>query len=260
MPKDLSFTNNQGRMYGYAFSDTRTAKGSSRSFKVGGIVLGNFHDDNGPEISIYLDDRSFQAGNLVRKSPLLIVDLFDSTGINTTGSSIGHKIEVWFDSNPAPLDLTQGFATSLDDSRKGTTEKQIFNLAAGGHTARVRAWDVLNNYSETQTNFRVASTDKNVITDNLQCYPNPAVNGTNITFQHNQSQPFTVEIHIFAADGRFLKSINQTIEGLHTASIYWDGFDSEGSKASQGAYMYSVDVRTANGDTEQLFGKISIVQ
>lgn len=260
MPKDLSFTNNQGRLYGYAFTETRTAKGNTRSFKVGGIVAGNFDDNNGPEISIFMDDRSFQAGNLVRKSPLLIVDLFDATGINTTGSSIGHKIEVWFDSNPAPIDLTPSFTTSLDDSRKGSAEKQIFNLASGGHTARVRAWDVLNNYSETQTNFRVATTDKNIITDNLQCYPNPAVNGTKIEFQHNQSQPFTVEIHIFAADGRLVKSIFQTITGLHTASIPWDGLDEEGAKVSQGSYMYSVDVRTAIGESEQLYGKIIIKQ
>jgi hypothetical protein len=262
MPKDLSFTNQQGHLYGYAFSDTRTAKGDSRSFRVGGIIadIEHFNDNKGPDISIFLDDRSFQSGNLVRKSPLFIVDLFDSTGINTTGSSIGHKIEVWFDSNPAPIDLTPSFSTSLDDSRKGSAEKQLFNLTSGGHTARVRAWDVLNNYSEAQTNFRVAATDKKIITDNLQCYPNPASNGTRITFQHNQSQSFTVEIHIFAADGRLVRSISQTIDGLHTASIPWDGFDNDGSKVSQGSYVYSVDVRTANGDTEQLFGKISILQ
>ncbi|MBI3258117.1 MAG: type IX secretion system sortase PorU [Ignavibacteriae bacterium] len=262
MPLDLSFTNKQGRLYAYAFSDKKTAKGDSRSFLVGGIIadVEHFNDKNGPAISIFLDDRSFQAGNLVRKSPLLLVDLFDSTGINTTGSSIGHKIEAWFDNEPAPLDLTPSFTTSLDDSRKGSTEKQIFNLAAGNHSVKVRAWDVLNNYSETQTNFRVASTDGRVITDNLQCYPNPSSNGTNITFQHNQSQPFTVAIHIFTVDGRMVKSIAQTIEGLHTASIAWDGLDALGAKVSQGSYVFTVDVQTILGDSEQLFGKISIVQ
>lgn len=262
MPMDLSFTNKQGRLYAYAFSDTKTAKGNSRSFLVGGIIadVEHFNDKIGPSISIFLDDHSFQAGNLVRKSPLLLVDLFDSTGINTTGSSIGHKIEAWFDNDPAPLDLTPSFSTSLDDSRRGSTQKQIFNLTSGSHSVKVRAWDVLNNYSETQTNFRVASTDGRIITDNLQCYPNPSSNGTNITFQHNQSQPFTVAIHIFTVDGRMVKSISETIEGLHTASIPWDGFDDQGAKVSQGSYVFTVDVQTMLGDSEQLFGKISIVQ
>jgi len=260
MPKDLRFTNEQGRLFAYAFSDTRTAKGSSRSFKVGGIVSGTGTDKTGPQISIFMDDRSFQSGNLVRKSPLLLVDLFDETGINTTGSSIGHKIEVWFDDNSTPVDLTPSFETSLDDSRKGTAQKQIFDLAAGGHTARARAWDVLNNYSETRTNFRVATTDKTIITDNLLCYPNPASNGTTISFQHNQSLPFTVEIHIFATDGSLVRSIGKTIEGLHTAAIVWDGLDSEGARVAQGNYVYSVDVRAANGDAEKVYGNILVLR
>ncbi len=260
MPKDLSFTDEQGRLFAYAFSDTRTAKGSSRSFKVGGIVSGTGTDKLGPEISIFMDDRSFQPGNLVRKSPLLLVDLFDETGINTTGSSIGHKIEVWFDDNPTPIDLTPSFETSLDDSRKGTAQKQIFELSAGGHTARARAWDVLNNYSETRTNFRVATTDKTIITDNLISYPNPTQNSTTISFQHNQSLPFTVEIHIFATDGSLVRSITKIIEGLHTAAILWDGMDNDGARVAQGTYVYSVDVRASNGDAEKVYGSIVITR
>ncbi|MFN8361429.1 MAG: type IX secretion system sortase PorU [Candidatus Kapaibacterium sp.] len=260
MPKDLSFTNEQGRLFAYAFSDTRTAKGSSRAFKVGGIVSGTGTDKTGPEISIYMDDRSFQPGNLVRKSPLLLVDLFDDTGINTTGSSIGHKIEVWFDDNPTPVDLTPSFETSLDDSRKGTAQKQIFDLAPGGHTARARAWDVLNNYSETRTNFRVATTDNTIITDNVMCYPNPTSAGTTISFQHNQSLPFTVEIHIFAMDGSLVRSITKNIEGLHTAAIVWDGMDSDGARVAQGTYLYSIDVRASNGDAEKVYGSIVVAR
>jgi hypothetical protein len=260
MPKDLRFTNEQGRLFAYAFSDTRTAKGSSRAFKVGGIVSGIGTDKLGPEITIYMDDRSFRPGNLVRKSPLLLVDLADETGINTTGSSIGHKIEVWFDDNPTPIDLTPSFETSLDDSRKGTAQKQIFDLAPGGHTARARAWDVLNNYTETKTNFRVASTDRTIITDNLLCYPNPMTNSTTISFQHNQSLPFTVEIHIFATDGSLVRSIGKTIEGLHTAAINWDGMDSDGARVAQGSYVYSVEVRTANGDVEKVYGSILVLR
>ncbi|MBK9246997.1 MAG: hypothetical protein IPM69_02520 [Ignavibacteria bacterium] len=260
MPKDLSFTNEQGRLFGYAFSDKKTAKGSSRAFKVGGIVSGTGSDRKGPVIDIFMDDRSFRAGNLVRKSPLLLVDLEDETGINTTGSSIGHKIEIWFDDNPTPIDLTSSFETSLDDSRKGTAQKQIFDLTSGGHTARARAWDVLNNYSEILTNFRVAATDKTIITDNLLCYPNPTSNSTTISFQHNQSLPFTVEIHIFATDGSLVRSINKTIEGLHTAAIEWDGINIDGARAAQGNYIYSVDVRAANGDVEKVYGTIQITR
>ena len=120
--------------------------------------------------------------------------------------------------------------------------------------------EVFNNYTETKTNFRVASTDKTIITDNLLCYPNPMTNATTISFQHNQSLPFTVEIHIFATDGSLVRSISKTIEGLHTAAVNWDGLDSDGARVAQGNFVYSVEVRTANGDVEKVYGNILVLR
>jgi hypothetical protein len=258
VPKDISFSNKQGRLFAFAVDSGKTAKGDSRAFRVGGLELGSFDDITGPEISIFMDSRTFRAGELVRKSPLLIIDLSDETGINTTGMGIGHKIEAWLDNNPTPIDLTEAFQTSVEDSRKGSAEKQIFNLAAGNHTVRARAWDVLNNYSETQTYFRTANSDKELILDRALAFPNPSSGAATLTIIHNQSQPFDAEFSIFAADGRLVKSIGTTVNTLHTASVQWDGRNSDGDLVAQGAYTFLVSATSAHGGSGQLSGMIQI--
>lgn len=258
VPKDISFSNKQGRLFAFAVDSGKTAKGDTRSFRVGGIEDGSFDDISGPDISISLDARTFRPGELVRKSPLLIVDLVDDTGINTTGMGIGHKIEAWFDSNPTPIDLTDAFQTSVEDSRKGSAEKQIFNLASGNHTVRVRAWDVLNNYSETQTYFRTVASDNELILDSPLAYPNPASNSTTLTFTHNQSQPIEVEFSIFAVDGRLVRRLTTTVNSLHTGAVVWDCRNDDGDFVAQGAYTFSAVVTDHNGTTKQIAGMLQV--
>lgn len=260
VPKDISFSNKQGRLFAFAIDSGKTAKGDTRSFRVGGIAEGNFNDISGPDISIFLDARTFHPGELVRKSPLLIVDLIDDTGINTTGMGIGHKIEAWFDSNPTPTDLTDAFQTSVSDSRKGSAEKQVFNLTSGNHTVRVRAWDVLNNYSETQTYFRTVASDNELVLDSPLAYPNPASGSTTLTFTHNQSQPIDAEFSIFAVDGRLVRRLTTTINSLHTGAVVWDCRNEDGDFVAQGVYTFSAVVTDHNGNSKQISGMLQFAK
>lgn len=258
VPKDISFSNKQGRIFAFAVDSMRTAKGDTRNFRIGGIESDGFGDVSGPDIDVYLDARTFHAGELVRKSPLLIVDLSDETGVNTTGMGIGHKIEAWFDDNFSSIDLTDAFQTSLEDSRKGSAEKQIFNLAPGNHTVRLRAWDVLNNYSETQTYFRTASDDKSVNLGEATAYPNPANASTNLTFTHNSSQPLEVEFNIFAADGRLVRRLHSIVTELHTGSVEWDCRNDNGEAAAQGSYTFTAVVTDAKGVRSAVAGTVQV--
>ncbi len=257
VPKDISFSNKQGHLFAFAVDSQRTAKGDTRSFRVGGIESEKFSDILGPDIALYLDARTFRPGELVRKSPLLIVDLYDETGINTTGMGIGHKIEAWIDNNSNSIDLTDDFQSSIEDSRKGSVEKQIFNLSPGNHILRVRAWDVLNNYSETQTYFRTGD-DKTVYIYDAIAYPNPTNSSTNLTFIHNQSQPFNAEFTIFAADGRLVRRMSVVISQLHTGSIEWDCKNDAGEPVAQGAYTYIAVINTDNNKTNSIGGMIQV--
>jgi hypothetical protein len=258
IPKDISFSNKKGKLFSYAYDSEQgiSAKGCSQAFIVGGIEQSDDIDKSGPSIQVYMDDRTFQPGNLIRKSPLLIVDLFDETGINSTGAGIGHKIEAWFNTSYIPVDLTDGFETEITDSRKGTTQKRILNLPVKTTSVRVRAWDVWNNYSEAETYFRLADNDSNMITEGLSIYPNPMINSTSIRFNHNQTLPTFAEIRIFAANGALIKSDKVTQNELHSWIYEWDGKDNDGNAVSSGLYICSVIAYSANGSSMRMTDEI----
>ena len=69
-------------------------------FVIGGIE-NNFAEDNqGPQIDLYIDNRNFVDGGLSSENPILIVDLFDESGINTTQNGIGHQITATLNGGP----------------------------------------------------------------------------------------------------------------------------------------------------------------
>jgi len=259
VPKDIGFTNKRGRMIGFAYSsDDITAKGSTTAFTVGGIENVSEPDTQGPSIAVYLDNRTFQPGNLVRRNPLLIVDLSDNTAINATGAGIGHNIEAFFDSDRIPVDLTAEYQADLTDARKGTAQKRLFNLKSGTHSVRVRAWDVWNNYSETETYFRLADNDSTLITEGLFVYPNPTNSISNIGFIHNQSLPTQAEIRIFDMNGRLIKKESIEKQELHTWTYTWNCRDESNASVPVGVYHCIMNVQHSNGAGTQLHGKIIV--
>lgn len=259
VPKDIGFTNKRGRMIGFAYSsDEKTAKGSTTAFTVGGIETVSEPDTIGPTIAVYLDNRTFLPGNLVRRNPLLIVDLSDNTAINATGAGIGHNIEAWFNTDRIPVDLTNEYKANLTDARTGTAQKRIFTLKPGTNSVRVRAWDVWNNYSETETYFRLADNDSVLITEGLFVYPNPTDNEAYIGFIHNQSLPTVAEIRIFDMNGRLLKKDTFEKQELHTWTYHWDCRDEYQAPVPVGVYHCIMQVHQSNGPGALLHGKIIV--
>lgn len=261
VPKDIAFLNKFGRMFVYAQSaDKRYAKGETSKFTVGGLENVSLDDTQGPDMQIFMDGRTFKANDIVRSNPLLIVDLFDKTGINTTGIGIGHKIEAWFDDNITPVDLTDDFTTSLKDSRSGSAIKQVFGLAPGRHTVRVRAWDILNNYTEASTYFRVGEKDNTVISGRVEVYPNPFSDKTNILFTHNQGLSFTTQLKLFTIHGQQVRSFMQSVPELQSGIFEWDGRDEEGSTLPQGVYPFVLYFTAPDGTVETESGRVVLLR
>ncbi|MBI5324587.1 MAG: type IX secretion system sortase PorU [Ignavibacteriae bacterium] len=259
IPKDISFSNQQGRIYVYAYSDNNEyAKGISRSFVIGGVDSTQSNDGEGPVISLYLDSRKFIQGDLVQKNPLLIVDLLDSSGINTTGLGIGHRIEAWIDDNPVAIDLTGKFVTSPGDFRAGTAEDYLRNLEPGVHSVKVRAWDVFNNYSMNQTNFRLEPEENSIVISKILSYPNPADNNTIFSFNHNIVPPFFVNIKVFNVIGKEIADISGDINSLHNAELNWDCRDFSGEVLPIGIYIYRIYVITNKGYQGEATGKLTV--
>lgn len=260
VPRDISFSGNSGRLYVYAYAeDGRQAKGGIRSYEVNGINPNANPDDKGPEINIFMDARSFRQGEIVSEEPLLIVDLRDSTGLNTTGRGIGHGIEAWLNDDPQSIDLTEYFTTSPEDPKSGTVRRKLSKLEPGLYTVKVRAWDIFNNYSVAETYFRVAPENDIVISD-IRNYPNPFDNATTIRFRHNIAPPFEAQLKIYTTTGQMVRVLNSDIFTYHEGEIFWDGFDSYGNKVSQGMYFYNVMIRTANGNTANKSAAASFIR
>jgi hypothetical protein len=252
IPKDISFETDKGRLLGYAYSGegNQYAKGIDSSFVIDGIDITSVPDEQGPDIKIYFDSRKFVSGDYVQKNPLLIVDLEDESGINTTGLGVGHKITAWIDDSPETIDLTPKFETSLEDSRKGSIEKFLYGLNPGEHTIRVRAWDVYNNYSVAEVAFRIADDLEGIMITDLVSVPNPMEENTVIKFNHNITPPFDLKIEIFSIMGHSLQTINETITVPYEVEVPWDGFDRFGNIVPTGSYPYKVYVRSLDGLSE----------
>jgi len=247
IPKDISFSGLPGRLYAYAFTeDNRFAIGNTRNFIIDGITDVENPDRKGPEIQIFLDSREFVSGNIVKCVPLLIVDLSDESGINTTGLGLGHRIEAWIDDSPLSIDLTEKFRSSVEKPGFGTVEELLFSLNPGLHKIKVRAWDVFNNYSEATTFFRTEDCGKITI-GNLINYPNPFSDKTTFRFNHNISPPFTSELVIMNILGQEVFSLKKQISTNHVGEIEWNGFDKSGNMLPVGNYPYLINLETTDG-------------
>ncbi|MBM2814188.1 MAG: hypothetical protein HW421_950 [Ignavibacteria bacterium] len=258
IPKDISYSANTGRFMSYGYSDdSRFAKGSYRNFVIQGLVSGINPDNNGPKISLYLDSRKFLPYSTVRKNPLLIVDLEDESGINTTGRGIGHKIEAWVDDNSESIDLTDKFETSLVNPKGGSVVDYIYGLGSGLHAIKVRAWDVFNNFSEETTYFNIQPEEDGIVINNLICFPNPAADITTFRFEHNVSPPFNAQIDIYSALGDKVGQIRQTVNTPYQSDISSEGIL---IPLSQGIYYFNLTIYGSKGNSGSKPGILSIVK
>jgi peptidase C25-like protein len=261
IPKDISFETSKGRLLGYAYDESNNyAKGIDTSFVIDGINVTSIPDDKGPTIEINFDSRTFESGDYVQRNPLLIVDLADENGINTTGLGVGHQISAWIDGSPETIDLTPKFETSLEDSRKGTVEKYLYDLKSGVHTIKIRAWDVYNNFSIAEASFRIAGDEEGIIIENIVSIPNPMLESTTIRFNHNITPPFDLRIDIYTLMGHNIMTINETVTAPFEVHIPWDGLDRNGNNVPTGTYPYKIYVRSIDGQQKVTSSAITVIK
>jgi hypothetical protein len=266
VPKDIQYSDStaRGRMIAYIYrEDDRTLDGQAYTgmIRIGGTDSTTLNDNAGPSIAIYLGNRSFRTGDVVGENPVLYVDLADSSGINTSVSGIGHRIEAWVNNTTQSRDLTGFYTSRLDDFRAGTVQVQLSGLPTGKNTVRVRAWDSFNNSQTAETLFEVASSDRLSVSDVFN-YPNPfGGQGTEFTFRQNQNTPLTVTVKVFTLAGRMIKTIDALASGDSFVRIPWDGRDQDGDVIANGVYLYKLIVKSSDGRYgSEVLGKLSKVQ
>ena len=260
VPKDISYENKSGRISIYFSNDSIDGRGYTTNFIVGGTNSQAGSDSIGPILSIFFNTPSFQPGDVVTENPTLIVDLNDSSGINSSGSAIGHRVEAWIDDSPKSIDLTDYYKGKTDSYQEGTVEYTLTNISTGRHTIKVRAWDVYNNSAIAESYFVVASGDGLSI-QNVYNFPNPFYRTTAFTFQHNQSNPIDVTIKVYSVTGRLIHTIERYGINEPFVTIPWDRRDKDGDEVGNGIYLYKVIAKTIDGKySSEALGKLAIVR
>jgi hypothetical protein len=158
VPLDINYSDEHGQLKLYAVNASHTleANGDYGNFRVGGTSADLSADSNGPQISMFLNYDSFKDGGRVNESPVLMAEISDADGINTTGSGIGHDIMAIIDNDESmTYSLNSYFVQNPGDYTSGTLAFKIPSLPAGRHTLLLRAWDVMNNPSVCSIDFEV---------------------------------------------------------------------------------------------------------
>ena len=252
VPKDIRFEYGQGKISYYATDESKDdAHGYFEDFIIGGAATANVNDDQGPVIDIFMDDESFVFGGTTGKNPVLLLKLSDDTGINVSGSSIGHDLEAVLDGNTKnSFILNDFYEAKVDDYTSGTVQFPFFDLEEGKHTIQITAWDIANNFAEAFSEFIVV-VDAQAAIKHLFNYPNPFSDETCFQFEHNRSgSQVDVTIQIFTISGRLVKTIdasNIVSDGSQVTGIKWDGTDDFGGYLAKGIYLYRVEMRTLSG-------------
>ncbi len=256
VPKDIAYNYGTGRISYYFTNDTTDGQGYSQNIVVGGYDENAVQDTTGPDIRLYLNDSTFTAGNITDASPVLYALISDPSGINTTGTGIGHNIVAMLDNkSDKSYDLNNYYVADKGDFTKGSLRFPLHGLSAGKHTLSLKVWDIYNNSSTATIDFTVVPATQLVVKD-LKNYPNPFTTGTNFIFDHNQAgKTLNLEIDIYQIDGQKVKTIRTQIQpaGFSSGPIYWNGDTDRGGKISRGIYIYRVTVTSPDGEkkTEQ---------
>ena len=262
VPKDISYENRNGKVIFYFLDNSVDGIGYTNKIIVGGTDSSIANDGKGPEIEIYFDDVAYNNGYLVNQNPNLIVKLSDETGLNTTGTGVGHKLEgVLNQQLNNPIDFTKYFTGDLDAGGKfGSINYKFSSLGNGDHELLVKAWDVFNNFSEQNTFFSVVEGNDLVIQD-VYNYPNPFGEKTQFTFQQNLDKPIDVKIKIYSIAGRLIKEIEQNNINERFVVIDWDGRDTDGDQLANGSYLYKLIVKSADGEfSKNVIGKLAVIK
>ncbi len=262
VPKDISYQDQNGKIVFYYYNQQNDGLGFTNKIIVGGTDTSTTNDGKGPDIDIFFDNASALNSNLISPNSDLVIKLSDETGLNTTGTGIGHQLQgILNNQEENPIDFTRYFTGDLDaGGRSGEVNYRFSNLDQGNYSLKVTAWDVFNNSSSQTVYFSVVSGDDLEIRD-VYNYPNPFSGNTTFTFQRNQASDAEVRIKIYTVSGRLIREI----ENFHTTDkfvrIPWDGRDQDGNIIANGTYLYKIIVKNLDGNfTKSVLGKLAVIR
>lgn len=265
VPKDISYSGKKGKLNLYATSERigREAQGSFTGFVVGGTSDEAVIDTVGPEIrAIYLNDSTFVPGGQVNTTPCFVVRLWDQSGVNITGSSVGHDMMLTIDDLPSmSYNLNSYYAIVPDNKGEGIVRYSLPVLALGNHTAEFKVWDIGNNSTTYTFSFEVVEGLRPNLIE-IYATPNPARDQVKFYLYHDRPESdLTVSIRVYDMRGGFLWSTEKTgsSELFKAYIVTWDLTDQGGRRLRPGIYLYRAAIRSENSKEATKANKLIIL-
>ena len=245
--KDIKFDTSRAKISMLAYSDNfHSALGVDTNIIINGIDTARADSDHqGPSLVPYIGSRAFKSGDVVPVNSMIIVDVSDISGLNTSTASIGHSFIAWTDDSTAgAIDLASTYVSKQDDYTTGTSTQQA-KLPVGKHVLQVRAFDALDNPTYAQVEFTARDVQPYELY-NTTITPNP-VHDVNSFFTFLQpsspESPVDVTISIYTIIGQKVRDLSAQSISQNSVSIPFDGNDNFGTPLPDGAYIYRVTAR-----------------
>ncbi len=264
VPKDIAYSNNAGKMSLYASDETEglEAQGAFLRYKVGGTADQVEDDPDGPEIrQLYLNDSTFVEGGKVNTTPLLVARVWDKSGINLTGSSLGHDVMLTIDNSTTLSYVLNSYYEPVGNDNEGLIIFPIPELTPGIHTAEFVVWDIRNNSSKDTLTFEVVKGLKPSLIE-LVATPNPAREQVQFRLVHNRPETqMDVAMSVYDMTGRLLWSHTEqgSSELFKSYIITWDLTGNSGNRLLPGLYFYRAAIRTNHSKEATKANKLIIL-
>ena len=256
-PKDIRYNFDYGRIAYYAYDEQEGLEGVGydNDLVVGGTGSILIQDTQGPDINMYIENAYRDSTQATYASPRFYASLFDSCGINTVGSGIGHDLILMVDnSNVMTYNLNAYFEADKGSYQSGSISYRLPPLGDGQHAIQFKAWDLMNN-SSTQTLSFTVNQNIGPTLYKIIAYPNPvSISGLlTLHLEHDQEdEVLQTQINIFDLAGRRLYSAQQS-----------DAYDivipMNEVAISTGVYIYKVIIKSPTNGSSTLAGKILVV-
>ncbi len=266
VPKDINYEVGAGRILAYADNKVFDVFNNQEQM-IGDINPDGINDNEPPKVKLYMNNVNFAEGGITDQNPTFLACVTDDTGINSTGSGIGHDITVVLDGEVINTVVLNDFYFSgegngcvnptLKDYQKGNVTYPFRNLKPGPHQLVFKVWDINNNSTTETLNFIVKDeSEQNLQINRPMNWPNPFTNKTYVHFEHNCDDLLDVNVQIYTITGRLVKTISTAVtaepflEGYRTprTAIEWDGTDDFGDAVGKGTYIFKIFARSQNQD------------
>ena len=264
VPKDISYSNEFGKMNLYASDETNNleAQGAYLNYRVGGTDDNAEDDSDGPEIrSLYMNDSTFVSGGPVNTTPFFVARLWDKSGVNITGSSIGHDMMLIVDGDPSlSFNLNSYYELIPGTDGEGIVKYLLPALAPGMHTAEFKVWDIQNNSTTYDFEFEVVEGLKPYLLE-LTATPSPAREQVEFHLFHNRPESqLTVGIMVYDMMGHLQWKHQETgaSELFKSYTVTWDLTNNRGGRLRPGVYIYRAAI-SSGGSKEATDAKKLII-